>query len=83
MPAWLTRGGVYAAWLGATAIGLLGWWTRRRALLILYAGYGLASLAHYAVAPLSAHTPGMHFTIVLETAAAAAFLFFLLLPKSR
>ena len=80
MPAWLTRIGVYAAWLGATAVGVLGWWLRRRLLVALYACYGLASLGHYAVAPLSAHTPTMHLTILFEIAAAAALLFVTFLP---
>jgi hypothetical protein len=80
MPAWLTRAGVYGAWLGATAVGVLGWWTRRRALVVLYACYGLGALVHYAAAPFAAHTPTMHFTILFETAAAAALLFLALLP---
>jgi hypothetical protein len=74
MPAGLTRAGVYAAWLIATAVGILGFWLRRRVLLALYAGYGLAVLVHYAIAPISAHTPMMHFTISLEAATAAALL---------
>ena len=74
MPAWLSRTGVYGAWLGATAVGILGYWLRRRLLLALYACYGLAVLVHYAIAPVSAHTPMMHLTIVLEAATAAALL---------
>jgi len=74
MPAWLTRGGVYAAWLAATAVGVLGYWLRRRVLLVLYACYGLAVLVHYVIAPVSAHTPMMHLTIGLEAGTAAALL---------
>ena len=74
MPPWLSRIGVYVAWLGATAIGILGYWLRRRGLLAAYGCYGLGVLAHYAVAPVSAHTPMMHLTIGLEAAAAAALL---------
>jgi hypothetical protein len=74
MPAWLTRAGVYLFWLGATTVGVLGYWLRNRALLAVYGLYGIGALAHYAVAPLSAHTPLMHLTIALETAAAAVLL---------
>jgi len=74
MPAWLSPAMVYGAWLSATAIGVLGYWLRLPFLLIAYGGYGLGALAHYAVAPLSAHTPMMHLTIGLEAATAAALL---------
>ena len=74
MPAGLSRAGVYAAWLGATAVGILGYWLRRKLLLALSALYGLGVLVHYAIAPVSAHTPMMHLTIALEAAAAAALL---------
>ena len=80
MPAWLTRAGVYTAWLGTTAVGVLGWWLRRRVLVALYACYGLGALTHYAVAPFAAHTPAMHLTIGFEAAAAAALLFGTFLP---
>lgn len=81
MPPWLSRTGVYAAWLGATAIGVIGYWLLRRGyravglvLLFLYGCYGLDSLAHYALAPLSAHTPAMNLSIWFEAAAASALL---------
>jgi hypothetical protein len=74
MPAWLTRIGVYLFWLGATAVGALGYWLRNRVLLAAYGLYGLGGLAHYAVAPLAAHTAAMHLTIGLEAAAAAVLL---------
>jgi hypothetical protein len=74
MPAGLSRAGVYAAWLIATAVGILGYWLRRRLLLALYAFYGLGVLVHYAIAPMAAHTPMMHLTIALEAATAAALL---------
>lgn len=76
MPVWLTRAGVYGAWLGATAVGFLGYQLLRHghhrtgiALVALYALYGLFSLAHFALAPVSAHTYVMTFTIALEVAA--------------
>jgi hypothetical protein len=74
MPAWLTRAGVYAAWLAATAVGAIGYWSGRRSLLIAYACYGLLSFAHYALAPVSAHTLAMNLSISLEAVTAAALL---------
>ncbi len=81
MPAWISRSVAYGAWLAATAIGITGYVLLRRgyrfvglALLILYGCYGLDSLAHYALAPVSAHTPSMNFSIWLEAAMAAGLL---------
>lgn len=82
MPAWLSPMWVYVAWVGTTAIGFLGYVLLRRgyrlpgiALLIVYGGYGLDVLAHYLVAPVSAHTLAMNLSIWLEAAAAAGLLF--------
>ena len=80
MPAWLSPITVYAVWLAVTAVGVLGYWLRSRVLLFLYGCYGLGALVHYAVAPLSAHTPMMHLTILFEAAAAAALLLVTFLP---
>ena len=81
MPAWISPLGVYAAWGVASTVGTIGYVLLRRgyrsagfALLILYAGYGLDGLAHYALAPVAAHTPAMNLTIWLEAAAASALL---------
>ena len=74
MPAWMSRASVYAAWAVATAIGVLGYRLRRRGLLYVYGGYGLLGLAHYALAPASAHTPLMNVSIAVEVATAAALL---------
>jgi hypothetical protein len=74
LPAWLSRAAVYVAWLCASAIGLLGYWLRHRGLLALYACYALDGLVHYALAPMSAHTPAMNLTIWLEAAAGSALL---------
>jgi hypothetical protein len=81
MPAWLTPLGVYAAWLATTAIGLVGYLRlrggSRRAGVTLLAIYGLLGffgLAHYVVAPVSAHTPMMHLSIGLEAVTAVILL---------
>jgi hypothetical protein len=75
MPVWLTPVGVYAAWAGITAVGVTGWLLIRRGqvlaglgALALYGALGLYGLAHYGVAPASAHTAGMNLTIWLEAA---------------
>jgi hypothetical protein len=81
MPAWLSPWHIYAAWLTATAIGLIGYWLLLRGrrvvaigLLIAYGVYGLDSLVHYLRAPVSAHTLAMNLSIWLEAAFAAALL---------
>ena len=81
LPASLTRLGVYAAWLAVTAIGVVGlmllrWQLRVAGLLVLavYAAFGVDGLAHYTLAPLSAHTGMMNFTILFEVAAALLLL---------
>lgn len=81
MPAWISPLAVYAAWLGATVIGFAGYLLLRHghrvAGLVLLSGYGcygLDSLAHYALAPLSAHTLAMNVSIWLEAATAAGLL---------
>jgi hypothetical protein len=81
MPAWLSRGRVYAAWCGVTAVGIAGvvlvLWRHRiagLALLGVYAALGLYGLAHYLVAPVSAHTATANASICLEVAAALVLL---------
>jgi len=74
MPPWLSRAMVYAAWIVATAIGVLGYRLRRRGLLNLYGAYGLLALVHYALAPVGVHTIAMNASIALEVATAALFL---------
>jgi hypothetical protein len=81
MPEWLSPLGIYAAWSTASILGAIGYVLLRRgyrfagiALLILYAGYGLDGLVHYALAPAVAHTTAMNLSIWLEAAAAAALL---------
>ncbi|HEY0681334.1 MAG TPA: hypothetical protein VGD45_03295 [Steroidobacter sp.] len=81
LPASWSRGAVYLAWLGMTAVGGAGAWLVYRgrelpglALLAVYAVLGLDSLGHYVVAPLSAHTAMMNTTILLEVGAAGLVL---------
>lgn len=90
MPAWLTPAGVYAAWLGVTAVGLAGYvlmrWRYRLSGLALLGAYGLLGfygLAHYAVAPVSSHTMTMHLTIGFEVVTAAMLLLTVILECSR
>jgi hypothetical protein len=81
MPGWLSRAGVYGAWLGVTAVGILGYLLLRRGfgrlglcVIGIYAVLGFDSLAHYWVAPFGAHDLAMHGTIWLEVATAAVLL---------
>jgi hypothetical protein len=77
---WL-REDVYLAWVAMTAVGVVGWLLMSRGLvlaglliLVVYAGLGLDSLGHYALAPLSAHTFAMNSTILAEVTAAGLVL---------
>ena len=81
MPAWLSRFEVYAAWLAITALGAVALMlTNGRFVLAgllltaVYATLGFDGLAHYALAPVSAHTLVMNLTIGCEVAAAALLL---------
>ena len=81
LPAWITRPGVYGAWLLSTLIGVGGYWLLRNGrraagfiLLFGYIGYGINSLSHDALAPVSAHTVAMNASIWLEAATAVILL---------
>jgi hypothetical protein len=81
MPGWLSRGGVYLAWLGLTAIGALGYVLVRNGyrvagllLVAVYGFLGMDSLGHYTLAPFSAHTAMMNLTIVADVTTAALVL---------
>jgi hypothetical protein len=83
LPAWLTAGGVWAAWLVEAGTGVAGYWIYSRlsrvsglVLIGVYAAFGLAALDHYTVAPASAHSLAMNLTILLEAATAAVLLFY-------
>jgi hypothetical protein len=81
LPASLSSGRVYAAWAAEAAVGAAGWvllrlnW-RKSGLgaIALYALAGFAGLAHYTLAPPSAHTLAMNATIWLEVVTAALLL---------
>ena len=81
MPAWLSPLQVMGAWLAVTAVGALGWlltrtpWPLPGLLLIgAWAGLGFDGLAHYTLAPVSAHSLAMNLTIWSEVVAAALLL---------
>lgn len=81
MPAWLSPARVYAAWLGVTAIGLVGFLLICRGYQLtglavsgVYGVLGLDGLGHYTLASLSAHTFTMSLTIWLEAATAVLLL---------
>ena len=76
LPASWTKAGVYLAWVGMTCVGILGCFLVYRGhqvigllTVAIYALLGVDSLAHYVVAPLSAHTVAMNITILLEVTA--------------
>jgi hypothetical protein len=81
MPAWLSPARVYAAWLGVTAVGVIGYLLYRGRyrlvgliVLAVYGALGLDGLAHYRLAPVTAHTWGMNLSIWFEVSAALAVL---------
>ena len=81
LPVWLSRGQVYVAWLGITALGVLGYLLLRAkyevfgfVVLGVYAALGLDGLLHYSRAPMAAHTATMNFTIWFEVVAASLVL---------
>ena len=81
LPSWLTAGGVWLAWCGITAVGVLGYVLYRRvsrvaglAILVVYALLGFGGLDHYVVAPVSAHSVAMNTTILVEVTGASALL---------
>ena len=90
MPAWITRSGVFAAWGVVAGIGLCGLlllrYVNRLAGLVMlgvYAVLGFDGLAHYCLAPISAHSFDINFTIWAEVLAAAALLGSLAVCASR
>ena len=81
LPASLTRAKVYAVWLGITSVGVLGFLLIRKQfvmtgllLVAVYALLGFDGLGHYALAPMTWHTPMANITILSEVVAAALLL---------
>jgi hypothetical protein len=81
MPASVSRATIYAAWLGLTTVGALGYVLLRLghqlaglALLAIYAVLGFDGFTHYGLAPASAHTAAMNASIWLEAATATLVL---------
>jgi hypothetical protein len=69
---------VYGAWLVVGATGLAGYLLMRfghrvagLVVTAVYAGLGFDGLLHYTLAPMSAHSFAMNFTILTEVALAA------------
>lgn len=78
LPAWISSGSVFAAWLAIFFVGVAGYllYRGRHALLglillAIYTAFGFDGLLHYGRAPLAAHTAGMNATIWIEVMAAA------------
>jgi hypothetical protein len=76
MPGWITRNGVYLAWMAINAVGLVGlallrspWRAGGLLILALYGLLGLDGLGHYTLALCSQHTLVMNATIWFEVAA--------------
>ena len=81
MPGWITRVGVYGAWLGVAATGAcggillyLGFKKTGFLTLGIYGGLGLDGLMHYSLAPMRAHSMGMNVSIWAEVISGAALL---------
>jgi hypothetical protein len=81
LPGWITTPRVYVAWLGVTAIGVigyslvrLGYWFFGLLTVAVYGVLGLDGLAHYTLAPMAAHTLSMNLTIWLEVVTASLVL---------
>jgi hypothetical protein len=97
LPASLTPLRICVAWLAEAAIGFAGYLLIRAgarrtglALVALYATLAFDGLAHYSLAPISAHTAAMNLTIWAEVAAGSILLgitgvrlFHLLLGRER
>lgn len=73
MPKWLTPPWVYAAWLGATTVGIGGYLLMRSGalragavVLLAYAAYAVDGLLHYTRASPLQHSAMMNGTILLE-----------------
>jgi hypothetical protein len=79
LPAWITVAGIYVTWLGITAIGIVGYLLVRHEYQLIglltvgvYGALGLDGLAHYHLAPVSAHSFTMNLSIWSEAVTAVA-----------
>jgi hypothetical protein len=90
LPSWLSRGQIYAVWLGITAVGVVGYVLHRAGYRLVglgvvaaYAALGFDGLLHYGRAPFGEHSPAMNFSILVEVAAAAVLLTYVLILMTR
>lgn len=90
LPSWLSRGQIYAVWLGITAIGVVGYRFHLAgyrlvglAVVAAYAALGFDGLLHYGRAPFGEHSAGMNFSILFEVAAAAVLLTYVFILMAR
>ncbi len=81
MPPWITREIVYAAWLAVASVGVVGawlmwqgWLASGAGVMAAYGALGLDGLAHYGLAPCSAHTWVANLTIAFEVATGAVLM---------
>lgn len=77
LPGWITVTGVYSTWICIASVGFTGYLLNRYGkpvfglvAVLVYGAFGLDGLAHYALAPVSAHTLTMNVTILLESGTA-------------
>lgn len=90
LPSWLSRGQIYAVWLGITAVGVVSYVFHRAGYRLLglgivaaYAALGFDGLLHYGRAPFGEHSAAMNFSILFEVAAAAVLLTYVLILAKR
>jgi hypothetical protein len=77
LPAWISAAGIYITWFGVTFIGIIGYLLIRfgkeligLVTVAVYAAFSLDGLAHYSLAPISAHTFTMNLSIWSEAVTA-------------
>ena len=90
LPSWLSRGQIYAVWLGITAIGVVGYVIHRAGYRLIglgvvaaYAALGFDGLLHYGRAPFAEHSAAMNFSILFEVAAAATLATYVVILARR
>ena len=90
LPGWITVTGVYSTWIGIASVGFTGYLLYQYGernfglvAVLVYGAFGFDGLAHYALAPVSAHTFTMNLTIVLESVTAVLVIAVAVLSLSR